>query len=190
MKALLVLLACLHAAIPQEALAQSLFREEAWRGLTGDNKAFRAGDVLTVQVFENSSASTSADTDTRRINRLSGELLHGSRTSHLSVGLGSEFGGGGSTQRTSRLLTTLTVLVQEVLPGGQLRVSGTQDLTVNDESQKVRLEGVVRPVDITDGNVVQSTRIADARITYIGQGDVTDRTRRAWWRTLLDMLGF
>jgi flagellar L-ring protein precursor FlgH len=187
---LLLLLVLLHTASLQGVLAQSLFREEAWRGLTGDNKAFRAGDVLTVQVFENSSASTSADTDTRRVNRLSGELMYGSRASHLALGLGSEFGGGGTTQRASRLLATLSVVVQEVLPGGQLRVAGTQDLTVNDESQKVRLEGVVRPVDITDGNVVQSTRIADARITYVGQGDITERGRRAWWRTLLDMLGF
>lgn len=187
MKAALILAGCLacHAA-----MAQSLFREDAWRGLTADNKAFRAGDVLTVQVFENSSASTSADTDTRRVNRLNAELVHGSRTSQLALGLGSEFDGGGSTQRTSRLLTTLTVVVQEVLPGGQLRIAGTQDLTVNDESQKVRLEGMVRPVDISDGNVVQSTRIADARITYVGEGDLTERSRRSWWRKLLDTLGF
>jgi flagellar L-ring protein precursor FlgH len=54
----------------------------------------------------------------------------------------------------------------------------------------VTLEGLVRPVDITDGNVVQSTRIADARITYVGEGDLTERGRRAWWRKLLDALGF
>jgi flagellar L-ring protein precursor FlgH len=187
MRAVFLLIAC---CAWQAVAAQSLFREEAWRGFTADNKAFRAGDVLTVQVFENSSASTSADTDTRRVNRLHGELLYGSRTSQLALGLGSEFDGGGSTQRASRLLATLTVVVQEVLPGGQLRIAGTQDLTVNDESQKVRLEGVVRPVDISDGNVVQSTRIADARITYVGEGDITERSRRSWWRKLLDALGF
>jgi flagellar L-ring protein precursor FlgH len=77
-----------------------------------------------------------------------------------------------------------------VMPGGQLRIAGTQDLTVNDESQRVRLEGVVRSVDITDGNVVQSTRIADARITYVGEGEITERSRRSWWRKLLDTLGF
>lgn len=190
MKAAFILLVCLHGASLQGAAAQSLFREDAWRGLTADNKAFRAGDVLTVQVYENSSASASTDTGTRRVNRLHGEVFYGSRNSQLGLGLGGEFDGGGATQRASRLLTTLTVVVQEILPGGQLRIAGTQDLTVNDESQKVRLEGVVRPVDITDGNVVQSTRIADARITYVGAGDVTDRSRRAWWRQLLDMVGF
>ncbi|HZY20752.1 MAG TPA: flagellar basal body L-ring protein FlgH [Ramlibacter sp.] len=171
--------------------AQSLFREEIWRGLTADNKAFRPGDALTVQVYENSSAVTSADTGTRRSNNLNAELAHGAvPVAQTQVRVAGDFDGGGRTQRASRLLTTVTVTVQEVLPGGQLRIAGTQSVTVNDELQRVTLEGLVRPIDISDGNVVQSTRIADARITYIGEGDLTDRQRRGWWRQLVDALGF
>lgn len=172
------------------AIAQSLFDESGWRGLTADNKAYRPGDVLTVLVLENSSASTSADTGTRRNNRLQGELSHrGNTVAQTSLAVGGEFEGGGRTQRASRLLTTVTVSVQEVLPGGLLRIAGTQALTVNEEVQRVSLEGLVRPADITDGNVVQSTRIAQARITYVGEGDLTERGRRAWWRKLLDAVG-
>lgn len=172
------------------ASAQSLFREEGWRGLTADNKAFRPGDVLTVQVFENSSATSSAETGTRRSNRLQAELAHGSsKVAEAALAVAGEFDGGGRTQRASRLLTTVTVTVQEVLPQGQLRVAGTQSIVVNEEVQRVTLEGVVRPADISDGNVVQSTRIAQARITYVGEGDLTDRNRRAWWRRFLDAVG-
>lgn len=172
------------------AHAQSLFRQEVWRGLTADNKAFRPGDVLTVQVFENSSASSSAETGTRRANHLQAELAHGSdKVAQAALAVGGDFDGGGRTQRTSRLLTTVTVSVQEVLPGGQLRIAGTQSVTVNEELQRVTLEGLVRPADISDGNVVQSTRIAQARITYVGEGDLTERGRRAWWRKVLDALG-
>jgi len=172
------------------AQAQSLFREDTWRPLTGDNKAYRPGDVLTVQVYENSSAVTSADTGTRRNNSANAALAHGTTVvGETSVRLGSDFDGGGRTQRASRLLTTVTVVVQEVLPGGQLRIAGTQAVTVNNELQRVTLEGLVRPVDISDGNVVQSTRIADARITYFGEGDVAERQERAWWRQLTDFLG-
>lgn len=186
--AMLLLSSVLWSAGPA---AQSLYREESWRSYTADNKAFRPGDVLTVQVFENSSAVTSADTGTRRNNRLQAELAHGARSvGQTSINVGGDFDGGGRTQRTSRLLTTVSVTVQEVLPGGQLRVAGVQSLTVNDELQTVRLEGLVRPVDISDANVVQSTRIAEARITYLGEGDVTDRGRRPWWRKMLDMVGF
>jgi flagellar L-ring protein FlgH len=170
--------------------AQSLFREDTWRALTADNKAYRPGDVLTVQVFENSSASSSAETGTRRSNHLQAELTHGSnKAAQAALAVSGDFDGGGRTQRASRLLTTVTVTVQEVLPEGQLRIAGTQSVTVNEELQRVTLEGVVRPADISDGNVVQSTRIAQARITYVGEGDLTERGRRAWWRRLFDAVG-
>lgn len=183
-----VALLLLFALVP--AAAQSLFDEDLWRGLTGDNKAYRPGDVLTVQVLENSSATSSADTGTRRSNRLQAELAHGAnKAAQAALAVAGEFDGGGRTQRASRLLATITVTVQEVLPGGQLRIAGTHALTVNEELQRVTVEGIVRPVDITDGNIVQSSRLAHARITYLGEGDVTERIRRAWWRQLLDALG-
>jgi flagellar L-ring protein precursor FlgH len=187
MKSLLIVILLL----PVMTCAQSLYREDSFRGLTADNKAYRPGDVLTVQVFENSSASTSADTGTRRANHLQAELAHGSsKAAQASVAVAGDFDGGGRTQRASRLLTTVTVTVQEVLAGGQLRIAGTQSVTVNEELQRVTLEGLVRPADISDGNLVQSTRIAQARITYVGEGDLTERGRRAWWRKVLDAVGF
>lgn len=186
--ACLLVLAC---ALAGPCVAQSLFREEAWRPLTSDQKALRPGDVLTVQVLENSSAVTSADTDTRRNNRLQADLAHGGTpVAQATLDANGSFGGGGRTQRVNRVLAMVTVTVQEVLPGGQLRIAGQQAITVNDEAQTVRLEGLVRPVDISEGNVVASSRIADARITYVGSGDLTERGRRAWWRRLLDAIGF
>ena len=129
--------------------AESLFQEQSFRPLMADNKAFRVGDVLTVQVFENSSATTSADTGTRRRNALSADLSHGSGSvAQTAAGLGGTFDGGGRTQRTNRVLATLTVSVREVLANGDLLVGGEQTLTVNEEPQKVTLEGRVRPLDI------------------------------------------
>ena len=171
--------------------AQSLYREDSWRPLTADNKAFRPGDVLTVHVLENSTAVTRADPGPRRNNHLQAELAHGGRSgAQTSVAVGGDFDGGGRTQRAHRLLTTVSVTVQEVLPGGQLRIAGAQSLTVNDELQTVTLEGIVRATDISDANVIPSTRIANARITYLGEGDVTERGRRPWWRKVLDVVGF
>ncbi|WP_240204967.1 flagellar basal body L-ring protein FlgH [Variovorax sp. PDNC026] len=171
--------------------AESLYQEGSFRPLTADNKAFRIGDSLTVQVFENSSASTSANTGTRRGNDITGSVTHtGNKVvGQLGIGVTGEFDGGGRTQRANKLLATLTVTVQQVLANGELQVAGEQLLTVNDELQKVNLEGRVRPQDISDGNVVLSTRLADARITYVGEGDVSDRARRSGWRRILDWLG-
>ena len=172
------------------AHGESLYREGTFRSPIADNKAARVGDVLTVQVYENSSATTSADTGTRRSNSLSAELSHrGVPVTQTSLGIGGDFEGGGRTQRANRVLATVTVTVREVLPSGELRVAGEQLLTVNQEPQKVSLEGRVRPLDISDGNVVMSTRLADAKIAFVGDGDLTERSRRPWWRTFLDGIG-
>lgn len=186
-------------AFPLTGLAASLYSEQTYRPLTADNKAFRVGDVLTVQVYENSSASTSADTDTRRKNTISAQLALNAKpvtgtsrgiSADTSISASGDFEGGGRTQRANRLLATLTVTVLEVLPSGELKVAGEQQLTVNGERQKVTLEGRVRSQDISDLNVVMSTRLADARITYVGQGDITERQQRGLWRKFMDSLGF
>ncbi|HVZ46128.1 MAG TPA: flagellar basal body L-ring protein FlgH [Ramlibacter sp.] len=178
---LLAMGACAHAT--------SLYDEATFRPLTADRKAHRVGDVLTVQVLEDSSASTSADTDTRRKNDLTTQLSHSSRSMQATLAVNGDFDGGGRTQRANRMLTTLSVTVREVLANGDLRVAGEQMLLVNHEEQRVTLEGRVRPQDVSDGNVVLSTRMADARITYLGEGELSERQQRAWWRKLADWMG-
>ena len=190
MKLLVQCVALVAALAPAALPASSLYDEATFKPLITDHKAFRIGDVLTVQVFETSSASTSAETGTRRRNGLNAELSHtGSKVAKASIGVGSDFDGGGRTQRASRLLITLSVTVREILANGDLRLGGEQQLLVNSEQQRVTLEGRVRPQDVSEGNIVQSTRLADARITYIGEGEVSQRQQRAWWRTLLDLAG-
>jgi flagellar L-ring protein precursor FlgH len=177
-------------AAQSPVFAESLYREGSYRPLTADNKAYRIGDVLTVQVFENASAATSADTGTRRKNNLDAELARtGSKTLAAGLGVNGDFDGGGSTQRSNRVLITLSVSVRDVLANGDLLVGGEQLLVINEEQQKVVLQGRVRPQDISDGNVVLSTRLADASITYQGEGTLSERQQRAWWRKLLDWVG-
>jgi flagellar L-ring protein FlgH len=185
------LICCVVASVLAcQVLATSLYDEHAFRPLTGDRKAHAVGDVLTVQVFENSSASTSADTGTRRKNKLDAELTHGARrVGETGIVVDGDFDGGGRTQRTNRVLITLSVSVREILPNGDLRVAGEQMLLINQEQQRVTLEGRVRTQDISDGNLVLSTRLADARITYFGEGELSERQQRAWWRKLLDWVG-
>lgn len=173
------------------AHAQSLYDAATFRPLTADQKAFRVGDVVTVQVMESASAAANADTGSRRSNSLGGQVIH-AKSPAVRVGLetNGEFDGGGRTSRTGRLLAQLSVTVREVLPNGDLRLEGEQLLTINDEQQRINLEGRARPQDISDGNVVLSTRLSNARITYIGEGDLADRQRPAWWRKVLDWFGF
>lgn len=186
--AALVAAALLGNAVP--ACAQKLYDEATYRALAADRKALAVGDIITIQVFEQSSASTSTDTSTQRTNALSAGLSITNGMQHGgSVAQSGSFDGGGTTQRANKLLVTLSVKVRRILPNGDLEVAGEQSLTVNKEQHKVALEGRVRPQDVAGDNTVLSTRLADARIEYVGDGDLSDRQTRAWWRTLLDLLG-
>jgi flagellar L-ring protein precursor FlgH len=172
------------------AQADSLYKRESFKSLTSDRKAAVVGDVLTVQVVENTSATTTADTATRRSSgaRLGFGSTRGSSL-HAELDARGDFDGGGSTRRANRFQTALTVSVREVLPNGDLRVEGQQVLSLNDEQQTVRVEGRVRRMDISEGNIVLSSRLADARITLVGDGDLTERQRRSWWKQAMDWMG-
>jgi flagellar L-ring protein precursor FlgH len=188
-------LAVAAAAVAVPARAESLYDEGTFRPLTSDAKAFRVGDAITVQVVELSSATSKTDTATRRRNTTAASVAWAGKNpasaGQLSgnVAVAGEFDGGGTTNRSNKLLATLTASVTEVLPGGDLVVAGEQSVIVNEEQQRVTVKGRVRPRDVSGDNVVLSTRIADAHITYSGAGDLSERQRRSWWRKLLDWAG-
>ena len=172
------------------AVGQSLYDERTFKAPAADLKARKVGDILTVQVLENASASANTDTGTRRSNGVSAGLTHpaGPNTG-FNVTTNGEFDGGGRTARTGKLLAQLTVSITEVHENGDLRVAGEQSLLINEELQRINIEGKVRPQDISSTNVVLSTRMADAKITYVGEGDLATQQKRAWWRQVLDWFG-
>jgi flagellar L-ring protein FlgH len=173
------------------ATGESLYREDGFRSMVADVKAYRPGDSLTVLIVENSSAQSSTDTASTRDQALGFDLNFTPRPTSRSaqVKTNNDFDNQGSTQRTGKFLAQITVTVQEVAANGELRVSGQQMLEINNEKQHIKLEGRVRPYDIS-GNSVLSTRLADAKISYLGDGDLTERQRPSWWMRLLTWLGF
>jgi flagellar L-ring protein precursor FlgH len=160
------------------ANAQSLYRASEFRPLVSDRRAYRVGDTLTVQIIETSSAQASADTSTGT----TGSVTVGLTTPHgvvksPGIQMMDQFDGKGTIQRSGKLLAQFTVVVESVDPGGLLNVRGDQIIDVNNERQEIRLEGKVRPVDINESNIVISTRIADAHISYIGDGILGEKQR-------------
>jgi flagellar L-ring protein FlgH len=155
-----------------------------------DNKARNIGDIITVQISETSSAEKDATTDLSRANSnastLGGMLdlttvLKSDQTlASATSSTQSDFSGAGNTTRESTLLATISCLVTEVLPNGNLRIEGRRDITINFENQFILLSGIVRPEDITPANTVTSAQIADARIDYSGDGDIDDQQRPSW----------
>jgi flagellar L-ring protein FlgH len=164
-----------------------------------DKKALRVGDIITVRIVESAQAQNSADTDLTRnsaakagfstffgkskflgLFKLGDELLNtSSENSHT---------GSGSTTRTGQLTATMTAVVREVLPNGNLVIQGTRDLLVNHEQQFITLTGIVRPQDVSRDNVVISSQLADANITIGGLGVVADKQRSGWGTWIFDFI--
>ena len=186
--ALALLAACTLAATP--ACADDLYSEKTFRPLAADKRAHLPGDVLTILIYESSSATTSADTNLQRRNDVG---LHASADRHAhaaSIGANNDFDGGGTVQRQGKLLAQMSVSVASVAPNGDLLVAGEQVLEINADRQKIRVEGRVRPLDITDANTVLSSRLADARISYLGDGELASHQRPGWWSRLFNWAGF
>jgi flagellar L-ring protein precursor FlgH len=179
----------LLAAASLTAGAESLYREESFRALTADPRAYRPGDLLTILVVESSSATSSADTSTEKKAGIGLAVQATNLSKSATVDLNDNFSGKGTIQRSGKLLAQLTVTVKAVEPNGDLLVAGAQQIAVNDERQNILLEGRVRPVDISESNTVLSTRLADAKISYIGDGILGEKQHPGIISRILSWLG-
>lgn len=160
-----------------------------------DIKARNVGDVVTVNVVESATASKNATTKTNRTSGVaaswSGVLskIIGEWTGdEQKVALANNFDGQGETTRSSQLNTFITAQVIQVLPNRNLVIEGSRQVRVNNENQFVRVEGIIRPEDITANNIILSTYIAEARIELAGQGVVSDKQRPGWGARVLDWI--
>jgi len=148
-----------------------------------DVRAHNVGDILTVQIVERASASNTDRRSARRTTTFdnSGTAGTGALSFMPDFGMSAKLDrnheGDGQQSREGRLTARLAVTVTEVKPNGDLVVSGSHEVTVNSEKETLLLSGVVRQTDIGAGNVVYSTDIADAKISYKGKGELTKGTR-------------
>lgn len=175
----LLLAACLALlAAPATGWSADLYRPGAWSALASDRQAGRIGDSLTVVIYESSVASNQTLNGSRKTNHLGGGITSGASFNKSGdLDLRSNFDGAGQTSRSDKMVGQISVVVDEVLPNGDLHVSGAQSLKVNGERTSIRLKGRVRMADISSDNVVLSTRLADAVIDYDGSGFATAGAR-------------
>lgn len=152
------------------ARAESLFNDATYKPIMSDHRSFDAGQSLTVLIYEQASAASSADTDTNRSADISAEVRGNDNRNSGSLNLSNNFEGGGTISRSGKLMASVTVTIKDKLANGELLIAGEQVIEFNNEEQHIRLTGRVRPEDIEANNTILSTRVADARITYVGDG--------------------
>jgi flagellar L-ring protein FlgH len=159
--------------------AESLWKTEK-PSILADRKAAKVGDLVTILIVESSSASQQAAT---AVNGKSKVDAGPGKGPLLNLIPGLKFTGGtdsssqGSTSRTSNLAARITARVIEVKPNGSLVIEGARDVKANNETQILKITGLVRPDDVAPDNTVQSTFIADAKIEYTGKGPIAERQK-------------
>lgn len=171
--------------------------------LAEDGKAKRLGDIVTIVITETASASKAASTATGRTSSMSAGIpafmglqgagillnnLGGDLGNLIEAQAGSQFDGSGSTTRSETLNATITAKVIDVLPNGNLQIEGRRNVRVNNEDQIVTIRGTIRQRDITPENRINSVYIADAQISYSGEGIISDRQKPGWLMNLVDKL--
>lgn len=154
-----------------------------------DVRARRVGDVINVILDEQTDATKSASTNANKgttIGLPSPTLFGGAVTGRgrdlLSndISASADFAGTADSSQSNRLNGSVAVVVDKVLSNGNLWIRGQKQLTLNQGSEVVRVSGLIRPVDVTPQNTVQSNQIADATITYGGKGLLADSNRIGW----------
>lgn len=186
---------------PQPSYANGSIWQASTAGLINDHKARNRGDIITVLIVEQASASKEATTDTDRQANISASIPYllgleqqiakmtsADPNNLLGASTSSKFEGSGATTRKENLVATMTAKVTDVLPTGNLLIEGRRNVKVNHEDQILILQGTIRPRDISPDNTINSTMIADARISYTGNGVISDRQRPGWLLNILDYI--
>ena len=157
--------------------------------LFDDVRSRNVGDILTIQLVEQTQASKSATTDTSRGTSVDtgnpvilGRTITQDGLDLLSTAIETDqsFAGAASSTQSNTLTGDITVTVTHVLPNGNMVVSGEKQLTLNQGEEFIRISGIVRPADVAPDNSVPSLRLADARITYSGKGQIANTNRPGW----------
>lgn len=192
----------LHAQ-PQRTVDGSSLWSGGQQSLLGDQRAIKKGDILTVVIELDEKAEISNDTNRSRSGsedlkvpglfglpqRAATHLPDGaSMDEAVSIDSSSVSKGKGSVKRKEKLTLRVAATVIDVLPNGVLSISGSQELRVNFELRELLVSGYVRPQDISRQNEITYDKIASARVSYGGRGQIMDVQQPRYGQQVIDAL--
>ena len=199
----LLAVSCVNTLFAFTSSADSLFRPAANKQgtLIAKLNRFQVGDIITVEIVENSKAKKKNDTKAERKNTYVAGIsnLMGYESQFppqrgenktpgtmVNANFQSKHDATSELTKEDTMTSSIGCTVIEVLPNGNLTVRGSREVQVNGETQYIVLEGTVRQSDVTARNSVMSTQLADARIHYTGRGVLSDKQQPGWLARLLD----
>lgn len=188
-------------AVPPERVANNgaIYQAGYSRPLFEDRRARFVGDTLSILISENTNAAIKSSNAAQRSQTMNAAVNDLTRIpgNRLLLGMGvdasssSKFDAKGSAGNNNTFTGTIAVTVIEVLANGNLLVSGEKQLGIGREQEFIRLSGIVNPANLSSANVVESSKVADARIEYKSAGGIADSEAMGWLaRFFLNVLPF
>jgi flagellar L-ring protein precursor FlgH len=176
---------------PPEAVARNgaIYQAGHDVALFENATARRVGDIVTIRLVESTNASKKSSTTTSKKTSvaLPGPTIAGrpvtvNGTEILNMGMENEnsFDGNGDSAQSNQLTGDITVAVVKRLSNGNLVVRGQKWIGINQGREYIRIQGLVRPIDIQPDNSIDSTKVANASISYGGKGPIADANKPSW----------
>jgi len=163
--------------------------------LFSDDKAYKVGDTITIKIFEDAQAQGSMQSSASKDSQINYDfptptllgkpITNKSPIMALSNNSKDAFKSSGNTKRTAKLIASITARVVKVYPNGNLFVVGKKIIKINDDTQVLRISGIVKPTYIEQDNSVSSSRISDMYVEYNGKGFIADHQKPGWLYRIL-----
>ncbi|SEP03444.1 flagellar basal body L-ring protein FlgH [Aquisalimonas asiatica] len=188
-------------ALPEPVISEeeppangSIYQANQGQRLFENRTALRAGDIITIFLEEETGASKNASTSVTRdseVNAGAPNILGRDASiggNPLSIGAesASGFDGAGNVDQGNELTGSISAVVVDVHPSGNLVVQGRKKLTINHGDEYITITGLVRPDDLAPDNSISSERIANSQISYTGTGTLADSNRMGWGQRILN----
>lgn len=153
--------------------------------LVSGARASMVGDLITIVLVEKTQAQKTNSASTDRSGNIgltpptTGPLSFVSATD-TQLGGGGTFTGKGAAEQSNQLSGAITVTIAKIYPNGTYLIRGEKELTLNRGQETIQIAGLIRAVDIQSDNSIPSTRVADAKITYTGKGEIARASTQGW----------
>jgi flagellar L-ring protein precursor FlgH len=160
--------------------------------MIADKTARRPGDLITVRIVENQEVKNEETSQLRRATTLDYKLDSFDLAPdvfdplpRLAASSQDDFNGTANYEKNGEFTARITAMVVDVLPNGNLVIKGRREIRIDAETKLIEFSGVVRRVDIRADNTILSELVSDARVSYVGEGQLSDTTRRRGLGNLL-----
>ena len=175
-----------------------------WTGnsplLFTDTKANNVGDLITVLVLEKASATRQLGTKKSKKSSRKTELnnafggidaliaKNGVNIGKMDINDASDFDGSGSTNNSDTLTASVTAVVTQVFPNGNMEITGRRQVSINHQPQALVFTGIIRPIDISSDNTITSAKVAQAMISYGSGGELAEVAHQGWFARTLNQV--